>query len=87
MRTEFTVEEMTILPGGKVVVVGTSHGPSLEALQRGQSVDASIEVEIASVAVVDPPPKRPEKQMLSVRVLRGDSPEMKEITLIFEKAG
>jgi hypothetical protein len=86
MRTEFTVEELTILPGGKVVIVGTAHGEPLEASQRGKTAKAQIEVEVASIGIADPPPERSDKQILSVRLLKGVPNELKGITLIFHSA-
>ena len=87
MKTEFNVQGMSILPGGKIIAVGTSHGPALQARQCGQSRNARVEVEITSIGMVDPPPSNADKQMLNLRLLKGEAAEINGATLVFGEAG
>ena len=91
MKTLFTIQGMINLRDGTVVLTGLVEGPIRESgplLHIGQFGFAAthsriIKVEIIGVGVGNRDLKKPNMEMVQIRVLEGDYQLLKEATLNF----
>jgi hypothetical protein len=85
MKTRFSIEDVSVLPNGKIVVVGVAVGRNVTLGHRGRASTelGDLDVEVVSVALVDPPPADPNTQMLQLKVLAGTPSWLKGGSLEF----
>lgn len=85
MKAQFSILDFNVLQNGKIVVVGVAVGRLVIAGQRGKASTelGHLDVEVVSVALVDPPPADPNAQMLQLKVLAGDPNWLKGARLEF----
>jgi hypothetical protein len=84
MKSYFSIEDVTVLKNGKIIVAGSLRGGDVKIDMIGSAVKGKSRIKIISVALINSPPAAADKRALHVQLLAGEISELNGSLIEFD---